>query len=116
MKVKTKQEFRQRRHFRVRGKVAGTAAKPRMSVYVSNRHIYVQFVDDVAGKTLVATSSAALGDVKLTLAMAKQLGQAAAVAAKAKGIEQVVFDRGGFAYKARLKALADAAREAGLKF
>jgi len=116
MKVKTKQEFRQRRHFRVRGKVTGTAAKPRMSVYVSNRHIYVQFVDDVAGKTLVATSTATLGDVKLTMATAKQLGQVAAVAAKAKGIEQVVFDRGGFAYKARLKALADAAREAGLKF
>ena len=91
MKVKTKYQSRIRRHFRVRGKVIGSAAKPRMSVYVSNRNIFVQFV-------------------------AKQLGAAAAAAAKAKGIETVVFDRGGFAFKARLKALADAAREAGLKF
>jgi large subunit ribosomal protein L18 len=116
MKVKTKQQARQRRHFRVRGKVTGTAAKPRMSVYVSNRHIYVQFVDDVAGTTLAATSTCALDTPQLTVATAKQLGQAAAAVAKAKGIEQVVFDRGGFSYKARLKALADAAREAGLKF
>ena len=100
----------------MRGKVTGTAAKPRMSVYVSNRNIYVQFVDDTAGTTLAATSTCALDATKLTVATAKQLGQAAATAAKAKGIEQVVFDRGGFSYKARLKALADAAREAGLKF
>jgi large subunit ribosomal protein L18 len=115
MKVKTKQEYRMRRHYRVRGKVTGTAAKPRMSVYVSNRHIYVQFVDDTAGTTLASASTQALDAKKLTVAVAKQLGAAAAAAAKAKGIAQVVFDRGGFAFKARLKALADAAREAGLK-
>ena len=119
MKVKTKQDYRIRRHYRVRGKVTGTAAKPRMSVYVSNRHIYVQFVDDTTGTTLASASTGTLGEgaaPKLTVATAKVLGQAAAAAAKAKGIAQVVFDRGGFSYKARLKALADAAREAGLKF
>ena len=119
MKVKTKQEYRMRRHYRVRGKVTGTAAKPRMCVYVSNRHIYVQFVDDTAGVTLASASSGTLSEganLKLTVATAKALGQAAATVAKAKGIAQVVFDRGGFAYKARLKALADAARGAGLKF
>jgi large subunit ribosomal protein L18 len=116
MKVKTKYQSRIRRHYRVRGKVSGTAAKPRMSVYVSNRNIYVQFVDDVASTTLASASTQALDVKQLTVAVAKQLGAAAAAAAKAKGIETVVFDRGGFAFKARLKALADAAREAGLKF
>ena len=116
MKVKTKYQSRIRRHFRVRGKVIGSAAKPRMSVYVSNRNIYVQFVDDAAGTTLASASTLVLDAAKLTVAVAKQLGTAAAAAAKAKGIETVVFDRGGFAFKARLKALADAAREAGLKF
>ena len=119
MKMKTKKDFWVRRHLRVRRKVQGTAARPRMSVYVSNRNIYVQFIDDVAGATLAACSTLAAGDgpaVKLTVATARHIGQQAAQAAQAKGIAQVVFDRGGCAYKARLKALADAARAAGLKF
>ena len=119
MKMKTKKDYWVRRHYRVRRKVQGTAERPRMSVYVSNRNIYVQFIDDVAGSTLAATSTLAGGDgaaAKLTVATAKLIGQQAAQAAKAKGITQVVFDRGGFAYKARLKALADAARQEGLQF
>lgn len=92
-----------------------------MCVFVSNKHMYVQFIDDMAATTL-ASSSTVIKDVKAaakgknTVAVAKQLGQTAAKAAKAKGIESVVFDRGGFAFKGRVKALADAAREVGLKF
>ena len=92
-----------------------------MCVFVSNKHIYVQFIDDVAAITLASVSTVMKGlkDIakgKNTVAVAKQLGQTAAKAAKGKGIETVVFDRGGFAYKGRVKALADAAREMGLKF
>ena len=120
MNVKTKQDYRQRRHQRLRQKLAGTPERPRMSVCVSHRHLYVQFIDDQAGATLVSVSTAA-GDLKalagrITVAAAKQIGAAAAAAARAKGIEAVVFDRGGFAYAGRIKALAEAAREAGLKF
>ena len=92
-----------------------------MCVCVSNKHMYVQFIDDVLGVTL-ASASTVLKDLKAsskgknTVAVAKELGQTAAKAAKAKGIETVVFDRGGFAFKGRVKALADAAREVGLKF
>lgn len=110
-----------RRHLRVRQKVKGTAEKPRMCVFVSNKHMYVQFIDDRAARTLVSASTVVkdFKDVvkgKNTVAVAKQLGQTAAKAAQAKGIESVVFDRGGFAFKGRVKALADAAREVGLKF
>ena len=89
-----------------------------MSVFVSNKHFYVQFIDDQAAKTLAAVSTVAgpLKGQKLNVATAKQLGALAAQAAKEKGISAVVFDRGGFAYRGRLKALADAAREGGLKF
>jgi len=92
-----------------------------MCIFVSNKHMYVQFIDDLAATTL-ASASTVIKDVKSaakgknTVAVAKQLGQAAAKAAKEKGIESVVFDRGGFAYKGRVKALADGAREVGLKF
>ncbi len=92
-----------------------------MCIFVSNKHMYVQFIDDMAATTL-ASASTVIKDVKSaakgknTVAVAKQLGQAAAKAAKEKGIESVVFDRGGFAYKGRVKALADGAREVGLKF
>jgi len=105
----------------VRQKVKGTAEKPRMCVFVSNKHMYVQFIDDMAATTL-ASASTVIKDLKAaakgknTVAVAKQLGQTAAKAAKAKGIETVVLDRGGFAYKGRVKALADGAREVGLKF
>jgi large subunit ribosomal protein L18 len=105
----------------VRQKVKGTAAKPRMCVFVSNKHMYVQFIDDMAARTL-ASASTVMKDLKEaakgrnTVAVAKELGQTAAKAAKAIGIETVVFDRGGFAFKGRVKALADAAREMGLLF
>jgi len=111
MGIKTKRDFRIRRHLRVRKKVRGTAERPRMAVFRSNKRLAVQFIDDDARRTLVGVAS----DGKNAEA-AKALGAKAAEAAKAKGIEAVVFDRGGFAYGSNLKALADSAREAGLKF
>lgn len=118
MKAKTQKEYRVRRHLRLRQKVQGTPERPRMSVFVSNQHLYVQFIDDVAAKTLATASTlqGALKGQKLNVATAKQLGTLAAQAAKDKGIEAVVFDRGGFAYGGRLRALAEAARAGGLKF
>lgn len=91
-----------------------------MSVFISNQHMYVQFIDDVAGRTLATTST--VGDLKEksagknNAAVAKQMGVVAAKVAQEKGIKSVVFDRGGFAYKGRVKALAEAARENGLQF
>ena len=118
MKVKNLNDYRVRRHLRLRQKLQGTAERPRMSVFVSNKHLYVQFIDDGAAKTLAAVSTLdeAMKGQKLNVATAKQLGALAAQAAKEKGISAVVFDRGGFAYRGRLQALADAARESGLKF
>ena len=119
MKVKNKSEYRTRRHLRLRGKVAGTAERPRMAVYVSNQHMYVQFIDDAAGRTLASasTATAAMADAKRAdSAAATRLGQLAAEAAKAAGIGTVVFDRGGFPYRGRVKLLAEAAREHGLVF
>ena len=118
MKMKNQKDYRVRRHLRLRQKLQGTAERPRMSVFVSNQHLYVQFIDDAAGKTLAAASTVAgtLKGQKLNVATAKQLGALAAQAAQETGISAVVFDRGGFAYRGRLQALADAARESGLKF
>ena len=118
MKVKNLNDYRDRRHLRLRQKLQGTAERPRMSVFVSNKHLYVQFIDDGAAKTLAAVStlSGALKGQKLNVATAKQLGALAAKAAQEKGIAAVVFDRGGFAYRGRLQAVADAARAGGLKF
>lgn len=119
MKVKTKAEFRQRRHLRLRQRVTGTAARPRMSVFVSNLHMYVQFIDDDASRTLASVSTRATGSAsgkRCTSATAKALGTQAAEAARKAGIEAVVFDRGGFPYSGRVKLLAEAAREGGLKF
>lgn len=113
MKVKNKSDYRKRRHLRLRNKVRGTAERPRMSVYVSNRYIYVQVIDDDAQKTICAASS--LGE-KCTVDTAKAVGAKAAAAAQAQGVSKVVFDRGGFAYGSRLRALADSAREVGLQF
>lgn len=113
MKVKSKADYRKRRHFRLRNKVHGTAERPRMAVYVSNRYIYVQLIDDDAQKTLCSVSS--LGET-CTVETAKALGAKAAAAAKERSITRVVFDRGGFAYGARLRALADGTREAGIEF
>jgi large subunit ribosomal protein L18 len=112
---------RQRVHDRVRMKVSGTPERPRLCVYRSLDHIYAQVIDDRAGKTLVAASSADK-DTKKTLkgggniAAAKVVGKEIAERAKAAGVAKVVFDRGGYKYHGRVKALADAAREAGLQF
>ena len=112
---------RQRVHDRVRMTVSGTAERPRLCVYRSLDHIYAQVIDDRAGKTL-ASASTADKDTKKNLqgggnvAAAKVVGKAVADRAKAAGISKVVFDRGGYKYHGRVKALADAAREAGLQF
>ena len=111
MKIKTKRDLRIRRHLRVRQKIKGTAARPRMAVCQSNTSIQVQLIDDDARITLVG----AIGNGKNAEA-AKELGAKVAELAKSKGIETVVFDRGGFAFGKNLKTLADSAREAGLKF
>lgn len=119
MKLKSRQDFRARRHRRLRKLVRGTAARPRLSVFVSNRQMYVQFIDDDASRTLAAVSTRPAGagpSGKLNVDRARELGAAAARAAREAGIENVVFDRGGFAYAGRIRALADAAREAGLRF
>ena len=109
-----------RRHRRVRKKIHGTAARPRLAVFRSNRHLSVQVIDDDAGTTLVAAStleadqrSAGTGG---SVDAATRVGQLIAERTKAAGIEQVVFDRGGFVYHGRIAAVASAAREAGLEF
>ncbi len=116
----TKREARARRHRRLRRKVAGSAQIPRMSVCRSEKHLYVQFVDDTASRTLAAASTLdgefKQSDHKRDLAGAAALGRMAAERARAANIKRVVFDRGGFQYHGRIKALADAAREAGLEF
>ena len=115
----TRRTSRLRRHARLRKKVSGTAARPRLVVNRSSRHIHVQLVDDLAGVTLAAASSIE-GDVRATdgdkKAASARVGQLIAERAKAAGIEEVVFDRGGYTYGGRIAALADAARESGLKF
>ena len=113
----SKNVSRVRRHARVRAKISGTADCPRLSVYRSNKNIHAQIIDDVNGVTLVAASSV---DMKLAnggnIEAATQVGTEIAKRAIAKNIENVVFDRGGYIYHGRVKALAEAAREAGLKF
>ena len=100
---------------RIRGKVSGTAARPRMTVFRSNKQIYVQLIDDEAGKTLCASSSKAL-EAGPKIEMAAKVGKAIAEKALAAGITEVVFDRNGYLFHGRVKSLADAAREGGLKF
>jgi large subunit ribosomal protein L18 len=112
---------REKRKARIRRKVAGTADRPRLTVYKSLKHMYAQLVDDTSGKTLVSvgtTSKTLKGEVQDDdkTAAAKKVGAALARAAKEKGIEAVVFDRNGFDYHGRVEAVAAAAREAGLKF
>ena len=115
-----KNETRKRIHDRIRKKVLGTAERPRLSVYRSLNHIYVQVVDDLHGVTLVSASTVEgnKGDKRTggNLAAARSVGKRVAERAKEKGITRVVFDRGGYLYHGRVKALADAAREAGLQF
>jgi large subunit ribosomal protein L18 len=115
----TKQAIRFKRKKRIRSKLEGSAERPRLVVFRSNKALYVQLVDDLKGHTLVSASSSdsELGqEPGKSLAHAKAVGQMAARRALAKNISQVVFDRGGYIYHGRIKALADGAREAGLKF
>ncbi len=110
-------EIRKRIHARIREKMTGTAARPRLNVYRSLNHIYAQVVDDQKGETLVAASTLqAKAKTGGNVAAAKEIGKSIAEQAVAKGIKRVVFDRGGYLYHGRVKALADAAREAGLEF
>jgi large subunit ribosomal protein L18 len=134
MRTDKKRKLHQLRHWRIRNKVQGTKERPRMSVCFSNTHIYVQFIDDVAGVTLASASTRAKAtpdreNLSANVASAKAIGKLAAEAAKQKGITQVVFDRGGERYHwseakakdgkpvyGKVATLAEAAREAGLKF
>ena len=121
MNIQTKQRLLKLRRFRIRNKLAGTPERPRMSVKFTGQHIYVQFIDDAAGATVAATSTRSkdirsLGPVKANVDSAKRVGSFAAQAAIAKGVTRVVFDRSGARYHGKVKALADAAREAGLQF
>lgn len=115
-----KNETRQKRHRRVRKRVDGTPERPRLNVYRSTNHIYAQVIDDAMGHTLASASTldASLRDVKNggNVEGAKTVGQLVAERAKAAGVTKVVFDRGGYLYHGRIKALADAAREGGLEF
>ena len=106
------------RHKRVRGKISGTAERPRLSVFRSENNIYAQIIDDVAGTTLVSASSVEKGFEGKggNIEAAKKVGAKVAERALQKGIEEVVFDRGGYIYHGRVQALAEGAREGGLKF
>ena len=124
MKIKTKQDRRARIKLRLRKRIRGTAERPRLSVFRSEAHIYVQAIDDLAGQTVAAASSVE-PDVRARLSDgargsnkggAQMVGRVMAERLIAKGIKQVVFDRGGFLYHGRIRAVAEAAREAGLSF
>lgn len=112
----SKVEKRNRIKRRVRGKVSGSSELPRLSVYKSNKEIYAQLIDDKDGKTLASASSRALNATGSKTEISAEVGKAIAEKAKAAGIENIVFDRNGFVYHGRVKALADGAREGGLKF
>jgi large subunit ribosomal protein L18 len=120
LRVNSKNQTRQRVHDRIRKKVMGTQERPRLNVYRSLNHIYVQLIDDLQGVTLASASTADdRKDTRVTggnVASAKMVGKKIAELAKEKGYTKVVFDRGGYIYHGRVKALADAAREAGLQF
>jgi len=115
--LRKRNAIRQRVHVRIRRKMVGTAERPRLNVYRSLNHIYAQVVDDSKGVTVVSASTvAAKAKTGGNVAAAKEIGRQIAERAKEKGITKVVFDRGGYLYHGRIKALADAAREAGLEF
>jgi large subunit ribosomal protein L18 len=117
MTVLTTRQARERRHRRIRGKVAGTAERPRLAVFRSNKGIFAQLVDDESGRTLAGASWLALKSFSGNKTdQAREVGKALAEAAQKAGLESVVFDRGGYLYHGRVKALADGAREGGLKF
>lgn len=105
-----------RRHRRVRKKVTGTADRPRLAVYRSNKHIYAQVIDDTAGKTLASASTVVGAEGDSPKDKAKAVGLALAEKAKGAGVSQVTFDRGGFMYHGRVQAVAEGAREGGLEF
>jgi large subunit ribosomal protein L18 len=118
---KNRREMSVLRHRRLRKRVSGTAERPRLAIFRSGKHIYAQIIDDGAGRTLAAASSLQSGvregaNDKSPMERAAAVGEAIAANAKTAGVSQVVFDRGGFKYHGRIKALAEAAREAGLKF
>ena|SRR5687768_7757950 len=115
-KRQLKGDYRAKRHRRVRKKVIGTSERPRLAVYRSDRHIYAQVIDDYAGKTLAAASTLVGASKGEPTAQAKAIGKQVAEAAKAAGITQVTFDRGGFMYHGRVQAVAEGAREGGLEF
>jgi len=121
MQHEKKRKLRQLRKWRIRKKVVGTAQRPRMSVTFSNEHIYVQFIDDAKGVTLASASTRQKSTpnrdkLAANVESAKKIGTLAADVVKSKGVSAVVFDRNGARYHGKIKALADAAREAGLKF
>jgi len=114
-----KNAVRKKRHARVRAKLTGTATRPRLNVYRSNQHIYAQVIDDTNSVTLVSASTLDKDfnlDAKSNVEAAQKVGELVAKRAIEKGVKSVVFDRGGYLYHGRIKALADAAREAGLEF
>lgn len=121
IKKPSRAKGRKKRHLRIRNKVNGTAQKPRLAVFRSNKHIYAQIIDDTLGNTLVSASTME-ADIKATLSntsdvsAAKAVGEQIAKRAINKGIEKVVFDRGGYVYEGKVMNLAEAAREAGLQF
>lgn len=121
MRVEKKQNLRKKRHLRIRRKIAGSQSRPRLAVCFTSKNIYAQVIDDKAGNTIVASSTIGKdlkGDKVLgaNVEGAKIIGKSIAEKAKAKGIEAVIFDRGGFRFHGKVKALADAARESGLNF
>jgi large subunit ribosomal protein L18 len=121
MRIEQKEQLRKKRHRRVRARVSGTAERPRLNVSRSIQHVYAQLIDDAAGNTVAAASTL---DKELrtalksggNIAAAKEVGKLIALRGKAIGITSVVFDRGGYKYHGRVRALADSAREAGLEF
>ena len=121
IKKESRSKVRAKKHLRIRNRFSGTPERPRLAVFRSNNHMYAQIIDDTVGNTLVAASTvekAAKADLKKTndVEAAAYVGKAIATKALDKGIKTVVFDRGGFIYQGKVKALADAAREAGLEF
>ena len=116
MKTNIKTEKRARLHKKIRSRVSGTAERPRLAVFRSNRYMYAQLIDDINGVTLASASDISLNDKITKVARAKVVGQKLAEEAKKNKITTVVFDRGGFSYRGRVQALADGAREGGLAF
>ena len=119
----SKNMTRGRIHIRIRKKLQGTGERPRLNVYRSTNHLYVQLIDDLKGATIISANTLEFGEAKEgkrptggNVSAAKQLGKSIAERAKSKGITKVVFDRGGYLYHGRIKALAEAAREGGLEF